>query len=226
MKKRILLVLALVSAAGCVDTPDSVCREFLNANNEHIDALMMVTSERQALNMSVRVFSKMNERYQALDKKWEIMDQGMGNKPSLETIKEFFDSDGMHLYRAEYKINAQRCTLELARIRKLLEQTVEHAKEQARANGEDPDEIKSDRWPTLHKIVHTKSFIDVLRIQLENPKLENMLSRFNGRLDLAKSEDKAVLKIFQEKNNRFNNLMVKDGKVIPIEGKEPIALAR
>jgi hypothetical protein len=216
MKKSFLLVLTLIGVAGCVDSPDSICREFLNANNEHIDALMMVTSEQQALNMSIRVFTKMNDRYKALDLKWDIMDQGMGFKPSPETMREFLDSDGLHLYRAEYKINAQRCTLELARIRNLLEQLMEKAREQARANGEDPAEVRSDRWPNLHKIVNTNSLIGVLRTQLENPKLEQLLSRFNNRVEAP------LLKIFNAKHDRFNNL--KDGK--PIEGKEPIVLAR
>lgn len=223
MKKRLLLVLTLASGAGCVDTPDSVCREFLNANNEHIDALMMVTSERQAVNMNIRVFSKMNERYQALDRKWEIMEQGMGFKPRLDDKKAFLESDGLHLYRSEYRINAQRCSLEMARIRDLLSQLVEQKKEQARANGEDPDAIKSDQWPTLHKIVHTKSFIDVLRLQLENPRLEQLLTRFNGGMDPNNAEDKAVMKVFHEKHRRFNGLD-KDDKVI--KGMEPIDLVR
>ena len=49
MKKRCLLVLCLVAGlSGCTDTIDSVTREYRNANNEAIDAMMMVTSEARA----------------------------------------------------------------------------------------------------------------------------------------------------------------------------------
>lgn len=197
MKKRTLLLFALVSVAGCVDTPDSICREFLNANNENIDALMMVTDERQARNMTFRVFSLMGDRYTALDKKWEIIEVSMG-RPNIETIKEFLEADGLHLYRAEYKINAQRFTLEMARIRNLLDQYVTREKEAAKEKGEDPNDVRSDRWPMLHAIINTPSVIGPLRTQLEKPKLEGVLARFNDRVDPA------TLKIFNEKHERFN----------------------
>ena len=142
MKKRILLILALASVVGCVDTPDSVCREFRNANNEHVDALMMVTSEAQAKRMTIRVFSQMPDRYKALDKKWDIMETNWGRTPDMETMKAFLEADGLHLYRAEYKANAQRCTLELARIRNLLEQLMAREKKEAQDEGGGPNDVK------------------------------------------------------------------------------------
>jgi hypothetical protein len=196
MKKPILLVLALVSVAGCVDTPDSICREFLNANNEHIDALMMVTSERQAKHMTIRVFSHMNARYEALDKKWDIMEQGMGNKPSQEDMKTFLESDGFHLYRSEYKMNAQRCTLELARLRNLWNQYVEYAKELEKEKGE-PINPK-ERWPALYAIIFTKNILNPLRMQLEKPKLEQVLVRFNNRVEPG------IMEAFKKKQDIFN----------------------
>jgi hypothetical protein len=203
-KKRILLVLALVAVTGCVDTPDSVCREFRNANNEHIDALMMVTSEAQAKKMTVRVFSQMSDRYKLLDKKWDIMETNWGRAPDFDAIKSFLESDGLHLYRAEYRANAQRCSLELARLRNLLNQLVENAKQKARDEGGNPDEVvTSAAFPALHALVNAGNTISVLRGQMESPRLETLLTKFNGRLDVEKLEGKAVLDNYKKKYKTF-----------------------
>lgn len=204
MKKRILLVLALTAAAGCVDTPDSVCREYRNANNEHIDALMMVTGETQAKNMTIRVFSQMSDRYKALDKKWDIMETNWGRGPDFQAMKDFLESDGLHLYRAEYRANAQRCSLELARIRDLLEQLMERAKRKAQEEGGNLEEVTAPAlFPTLNAIVNTKSTVGILRTQLESPRLEALLSRFNRGVDVEKPEGKALMDKYYKKVTLF-----------------------
>ena len=205
MKKRILLVLALVSVVGCVDTPNSVCLEFRNANNEHIDALMMVTNETQAQRMSIRVFSKMSDRYVALDRKWEIMETNWGRTPDLDTMKAFLEADGLHLYRAEYRANAQRCTLELARLRNLVEQIKTREAQAAQDEGREQKPV-SELCPSLNAMVHTPSVLGPLRMQLEKPKLEDTLSRFFGRIDVEKKEGKDVIEKYNSKFDTFTKL--------------------
>lgn len=208
MKSRMCILVALFPLAGCVDTPDSVAKEFRNANNEHIDAMMMVTNDTQAERMTVRVFSRMKERYDALDKKWDIMQQGMGRNPSQDTIREFLWADGVHLYRAEYRPNAQRFTLEMARLRDLYKKTLDAAKKAAQDRGEDPDKVIGENvCKALHTVVMQKATLDPLRGQLEKPKMEQLLQFFENRAE------KDTFKIYKEKADLFRGRAKgRDGK--------------
>ena len=80
MMRRIVPLLFLLTGAGCVDNADSIAREFRNANNEVLDAMMMVTSEAQAGRMKIRVFAPLGDRLKFIERKLDIMDTNLGAK--------------------------------------------------------------------------------------------------------------------------------------------------
>jgi len=178
MIKRVLLLLALLlGAVGCTDTPDSLAREYRNTTNEGLDAMMMVTSDRQAYRMNVRVFSTLRDRYDALDKKLELV---RSNRTKKEFITEIFASDGVNLYFSELEVNKQRYTLEITRLRHLYGQYMDRERKRLEDLGEDPEKAnENDACPNLAKIMG-KGGLDSLRNQLTQPKLLQMVTQFGS----------------------------------------------
>ena len=160
MKKRCLLVLALLAGlAGCTDTVESVTREYRNANNEAIDAMMMVTSEARAGQMTARVFKPSVERYKAIDSRLNIV---QNNRLNHDFVVETFESAGLHLYLTELEVNQQRFSLEMIRLRNLTNQEKDAGRE----------------CPNLLELLSPSGPLASLRTQLTNPKLPDMMGRF------------------------------------------------
>jgi hypothetical protein len=177
--KRNLLVLALVLAlTGCTDTMDSITRELRNANNESIDALMMVTSEQQAYRMNTRVLKPLNERYSNIEYKLKAWESNRDSKK--EIVEQTFNSNGFYLYIAELEVNKVRYTFEKTRLRNLYKQYQERKLEEMRVAGDNNPIITDPRGvcPELHDLIVTEAVLKNIETQLKEPKLKQMVSRF------------------------------------------------
>jgi hypothetical protein len=195
MMRRIVPLLFLLTAAGCVDNADSIAREFRNANNEGLDAMMMVTSEAQAGRMKIRVFAPLGDRLKFIERKLDIMDTNLGAKA---LAREILTSDGMHLYLAELQVNGQRYGLEMTRLRNLYEQYLERERELLRARGEPANNVQGQEvCPELHAIVVTGTTIKPLEQQLKSPKVLDWMNNWAGRVD------EKTMKIFKAKRELF-----------------------
>jgi hypothetical protein len=178
MNKTYLLVMLslFLFLAGCTDTPDTASREYRNAINESLDAMMMVTSERSAERMNVRIFKGMNERFGAIDKKWVIIES---NRTKKDFIKQVFESDGVQLYLSELQINRDRFSVETIRLKKLFDVTIEREREARRDRGEDPDAFEPrEICPTLHELVMSDAALKPLEDQIMQPKLIEKIQQF------------------------------------------------
>jgi len=123
MKSRILIVIVLSGlAAGCVDTADSVSREYRNQINEGLDAMMLVTDEPSAKRMTVRIFKPMGDRFKDIDYRLEIV---KANREKKEFAAEFVNSDSVHMYVAEVYLNRGRYAIELARLKSVAKKEIE-----------------------------------------------------------------------------------------------------
>jgi hypothetical protein len=170
MNKRILLgpALVLLFLTGCTENMDSISRQLRNCNNEAIDAMMMVTSEKQAERMLTRVLKPLNERYKDIERKLESWE---ANRTGKEMVEDTFKSNGFYLYIAELEVNRQRFGLEKARLRKLYQQYLESA-------DNDPAVSPRDRYPNLYELVMTDRILKTIETQLRDPKLKLVVNRF------------------------------------------------
>jgi hypothetical protein len=116
MKYKLPLLALVLVSTGCTDDFDSVAREYRATTNEAIDALMMVTSEKAAERMTVRVLKPMAARYTAIDKKLDLVRK---NRTKAEIVKEVFESDGVHIYLTDLQVNQERLDLEMKRLKHL-----------------------------------------------------------------------------------------------------------
>ena len=134
------LLAGLILIAGCTDSMDSITREYRNANNEGIDALMMIRTKEDATRIHARIFKSMTPRYAAIDEKLKIFTQNRsGNQ--VELAKEVLESDGVHLYLTDLQVNSQRFTLEKARLRQLF---MKYYEEKCKERGEEGDDFTPD----------------------------------------------------------------------------------
>src|SRR5205085_11426354 len=72
-RSRLILIGLLFLVVGCTDNIDSVTREYRAVNNEAIDALMMITTEAKAREMTIRVFKPLLKRYEGINNKLKIV---------------------------------------------------------------------------------------------------------------------------------------------------------
>ena len=152
--KLILMLLFLLVVSGCTDSVETVTREYRAANNECIDALMMVTNEAQAKQLTIRIFKPMESRYGEINRKLGLVKL---NRSDAEFVKECYESDSLHLYLTDLQINAQRLTLEMLRIRRLVNALVEREEEALRAAGDaNPKVHPKDICPFLLDLVHVE----------------------------------------------------------------------
>jgi hypothetical protein len=128
MKWKISLLAFLFALAGCTDNMDSITREYRNANNEVIDAMMMITTEEHAARMNVRIFKPMSARYAAIDKKLYIF--GVNRATNFEMAQAVLESDGVQLYLTDLQVNSRRFSLERLRLRNLFEKYVKESGEE------------------------------------------------------------------------------------------------
>jgi hypothetical protein len=200
IKKQNLLLLALILLlTGCTDNMDSITRELRNANNEAIDAMMMVTNERQAYRMNTRVLKPMNNRYSNIEYKLKGWESNRSNK---EIIEETFNSTGFYLYAAELQVNRMRYSMEKTRLRNLYKQYQNRKLEEMRAAGDADPIITNPKevCPELYDLVVTDSVLKPIETQLTEPKLKQMLSQFPSMKVDSYPE---LHRMFQEKLKLF-----------------------
>jgi hypothetical protein len=190
MKKRHLAIVGfLLGLSGCTDTPDSVCREYRNAINEAIDAMMFITDEPSAKRMTVRILKPMTERFRAIDFKMRIV---RSNRTKPEFAEEVLTSDGVQMYITELEVNQQRYSLELTRLCQVFAKL-----EEAEVN--EGDAAKNN--PALKALVLEKSdILSPLEEQLTSPKLYAEMS--NIPLWKLKEQEK-LMKVFNDKRKVF-----------------------
>jgi hypothetical protein len=176
--RRVLLLPALtLLLTGCTDNMDSITRELRNCNNEAIDAMMMVTSEEQALRMTKRVLKPLQPRYSDIEEKlksWE------SNRTKKEMVEETFKSNGFYLYIAELQVNKQRFGMEKARLRNLYKQYQKRKLDEMRAAGDNDPVITNPRevCPNLYDLVVNDTVLKNIESQLRDPKLKQIVGRF------------------------------------------------
>lgn len=179
MRRKLAIVPALLLLAGCTDTADSIAREYRNANNEGIDAMMMITDNNRAKRMTSRVLKPLQGRYEAISKRLEIWKSNRATNKEL--VQEIYSSDSVHLYLAELPVNRQRFTLEMTRLRNLVNQYIE--REQALRREEGKDEFDFDPkelCPDLYDLVNNPQVLDPLRKQLDKGELVREIEGFNN----------------------------------------------
>ncbi|MBI2805201.1 MAG: hypothetical protein HYX68_09515 [Planctomycetes bacterium] len=182
MKRIPLVFLSLAPIlAGCVDTPDSVSREYRNVNNEVIDSLMMTTNDATAERMLRRIIKPSKDRYDAIDKKLASVEQNSDRK---DFVKAVFESNGVHLYLTELDVNRQRFVLEMARLRKLYKELADAGEE----------------CPALKELVADESTLDHVRKQLTDPNLLKTMKNFKK---WKLSEYPELLEKFMERRKVF-----------------------
>lgn len=160
MKARIAIITILLGfLAGCTDTADSVSREYRNQINEGLDALMFVTTEESAKQMSLRIFKPMGDRFTDIDRRLGIV---RSNRTKKEFVTEFFESDSVHMYLSEISINRQRFALEKTRIRDLVQQYKK----------------RDEECPSLLALVDDGADLGPLKTQLEQPKINEYIASF------------------------------------------------
>jgi hypothetical protein len=154
--------------AGCADTMDSLAREMRNANNEAIDALMLITDADQAKRVETRVLKPLAERYQNIDGRLDVW---AANRTKKDRAAEIQASAGYDLFMAELPTNKKRFDLEQARLRDLYEKSVK----KARDDGID-DAQAGARLASL-KMLATQNGLDFINKQLSEPKLGQLAGR-------------------------------------------------
>jgi hypothetical protein len=176
IKRCLLLIVLIAPAAGCTDSVDSITREYRNATNEGLDALMLVTSDDKAGRLRRRVFQQLMERFKDIDRRLEIV---RTNRTRKEIVEEVYSSDGFQLYLND---------LEITRLRNLYKQYIDRQRELLLARGEDATQINgSDVCPELYGLLFIDFKIDDTQSQASNnplvkqltePKLLDMMAQF------------------------------------------------
>lgn len=195
-KSRLFVPAFILLLAGCTDNMETITRELRNANNEAMDALMMVTSEQQAYRMNVRVFKPLSERYKAIEfklKGWQ------SNREPKEQAEETFNSNGFYLYLAETETNRRRFAVEMTRLRNLRDQYVKRKLEET-GEGDSvlpPDKVKQ-YWPSLSELIDTESSLGAIKSQLQNPAIMQIVNGFKSSKSID-NYDKLYRDLFLKK---------------------------
>lgn len=181
MKPYHLLVVAMLFClVGCTDTIDTLTREYRNASNELIDAMMMITDEPSAKSYTQRVIKPSTARYKEIDNKLKIV---RANRTKKEFVEEVLDSTGFQLFLADNEVNWLRFQKEkkrLLHLKKLYDQKGESC--QALAALADGNEM------------------DTLKQQLEQPQLWEMAKQFK---DWKVDTFEAKMKEFEKRRETF-----------------------
>ena len=171
--KAIFIPGFIIFLAGCTDTVDSLAREYRNTNNEGIDAMMMVTSDETARRMTIRVFKPLKDRYDNIDNRLKAVEN---NATTQDFVTETLQSNNVHLLLTELEINRQRYTLEMLRLRRLMDKLME------KKLAEDPNAKPIEAFPGLFEVVVKENTLTSLMTNIKTPKLVfEYMARFPDR---------------------------------------------
>jgi hypothetical protein len=160
---------------GCTDNIDSITREYRNQNNEAIDALMMISDDASAARMTHRVFKPMQFRYKDIDNKLHIVKV---NRSKKELVKEVLESDGFQIYLNELDMNRMRMSMEMARIRDVMNQYGKEERVRLDEEGKFNEEINYKQiCPNIHDVL-LGSELESLKQNLTQPKLIEIFAQF------------------------------------------------
>jgi hypothetical protein len=197
-KTHIAFAVFIVAFVGCTDTIDTVTREYRNTNNEVVDALMMITDERSATRMKLRIFDQMLARYNTIDGHLKTVTD---NRSRKEFVKEYYESDGLLLYKADLQVNQLRFNLESRRLQALVDQYVLIKQKELDAKGDRTPVNAQELCPNLWKVAKSLELMKPAIDQLYKPKLTEMEKNFD-QWKLKEEE----LKGFQQKHKtRWEN---------------------
>jgi hypothetical protein len=133
---------------GCTETIDSVSREYRNATNEGIDALMMITDDRSAEIMRSRVFVHLSSRFKTIDEHFQVVKD---NRSNIDFIKEMLESDGFQMYFTESTVNAERFWMEVQRIENVADIYIKKKRDADNDFASSADEVRQKACPNLAK---------------------------------------------------------------------------
>lgn len=117
MKRTFAFLLVVLAASGCVESADSISREYRNLNNEAIDSLMMVTSEARARTAVDRVLSEYENKLKKIEDK--VKAYKMNAK--IDILKQMYTSDSIVILTLENGYNKQRLEAEKKRLKRLFD---------------------------------------------------------------------------------------------------------
>lgn len=173
---HIFFAAILLAAVGCTDTIDTITREYRNTTNEGIDALMMVTDNDSAAQMTNRVFKRMVIRYKEIDDKLKIVE---ANRSKKEMVKEVYESNGFQIYLNELDMNRQRMSLEVARLRSVIKEYEKEERARLDEEGKFNEEPNmKEVCPRLYDLIYGNSELEVLRTQIVQPKILEIVAQF------------------------------------------------
>lgn len=171
---HLIVAFLLFALLGCTDSIDSLTREYRNTTNEAIDALMMVTDDWSAARMTHRVFKPMSFRYKDIDTKLGIV---KNNRLKKELVKEVYESDGFQIYLNELDMNRARMSMEMARLRDLMNQYGKEERTRLDEEGRFNEEVNYKQvCPNIHDLL-TGTDLEPLKQNLTSPKLLEMVSQ-------------------------------------------------
>jgi hypothetical protein len=204
-KAKSLVVVAILALTGCTDTIDSISREYRNANNEVIDAVMAITSEQKAKDINARIFKTIPERYKKMDDKLKNYETNQAT--NLEMVTNYLTSDGVQLLIADRKANVKRFDVAMKRLKELYEQYINEARE---AQGNDFDE--NAVAPTIRDIIRVPSHPLVqFEKQLNTSEIETKMAKWDDKppkgvpdqkyKELKTEFDKRQTSVFEKERN-------------------------
>jgi hypothetical protein len=198
MKARILVMSVLLGMlVGCTDTADSISREYRNEINESLDAMMLVTDEVSAQQMTLRVFKPMADRFKEVDRRLGILRM---NRTKKEFAAEFTTSDSANMYISEIFINRERFKEEMKRLKSVKQREIE-AKQQAHAkSGSEEPFNPTEACKALNMICAESGALSSLDSQLnKTPAMFALINEMN-----AWKLDQAVLDEMNSRRKKFN----------------------
>lgn len=181
-KKRVWLALAFCCVAGCSnDSAHTLSRDYRNINNEFIDGLMTVTSERQAKFVNEKIIKPYSERVEKVNKRAATYEQNTDEKV---IILEMLNSESVATFFAESAINTKRVAHEAARIKRIVDTRANAHAERLRAGGmKDPEAIEKafeearKELPTLNSMT-----VQSLQANLNKPNpFGPLFAKFPGK---------------------------------------------
>jgi hypothetical protein len=203
-KRRTALAALLIFVTGCTESAGGLSRDYRNLNNECIDSLMMITSERRASLANTKILGKLyQEKIQTIDKRF---DNWLMNQEEKDVVKDVLSSESVVILIAENKINKKRLEFEMARLKRLLDTRVKDETERRKANGDananvDPEKV----FPHLNAAA-SGSFIGPLQQQLDRgTKFQDLLNKIQNDKNWQKYRPPNFDQLMEDFTKRLKN---------------------